>query len=513
MKKLLYLTTILVLCMSFATPVVASPAVRLTQDGVPVPQQPGDTPVKIYLPAVMLMMPSYIVSGQVKDAQDTPLSGVTVKDTSGRTTTTNANGQYSLVVVGGNQKLSPVKPGYNFDPMTVKVKINRNLNDQNFTAVAACDSPILNPSFETVPFYWNPVSGNANGYTPFYSAEQANTGTHSGFTGIRDGQFNVPSWSRWRTHEITIPISATNADVSLFLWPKTSEPVVVKGELKAPAEVGFNTESPDAPVFVGDAQYVAVIDQFNNVLSWLVWVRQNDQAWVSFGPLSLLPWAGQTVKLEIGTYNDGLSGVTSAFVDDVTASVCPGATTVPPGCSNLLLNSNFEAATDWVIKTANIPSAYTTEFAYSPVQSMRNGISLGTANPFPNVFTTSEFYQPVTIPADAYLVRLRMHLLPKSATPYGPELPSITDKSIPYSPDELAAIEAQYGYIMDSSGLITRAQLFMWSRANSASWLYRQFDLINFRGQAISVLFGAANDGRNGNTALYVDEVYLDVCR
>jgi hypothetical protein len=511
MKRFLYLTIIIVLCMSFAIPVVAGPAVRVSQDGTPVPEQPGDLQNIVYLPTVMLMMPSYTVSGQIKDAQDIPLSGVTVKDTSGRTTTTNVNGQYSMVVAGGNQKLSPTKPGYNFDPMAAKVKINQNLTDQNFTALAACDSPILNPSFEVVPFYWNPVSGNANGYTPYYTNERANTGTYSGFTGIRDFQLNVVSWSRFRTHEITIPLTATTADVNLYLWPKTSEPVV-KAELKAPAEVGFNTESPDAPVIAGDAQYVAVIDQFNNVLQWLVWVRQNDQAWVSFGPLSLLPWAGQTVKLEIGSYNDGFGGVTSAFVDDVNASICPGGA-VSPGCSNLLLNSNFESATDWVIKTAHIPSAYTTEFAYSPVQSMRNGIPLGSPNPFPFVFTTSEFYQPVTIPADAYLARLSMRLLPRSATWYGPETPAVTDKSNTYDPDALAAAEAQYGFIMDSTGLNTRAMLFKWYHVNSAYWLYRQFDLINFRGQAISVLFGAANDGWNGNTALYVDEVYLDVCR
>jgi hypothetical protein len=55
--------------------------------------------------------------------------------------------------------------------------------------------------------------------------------------------------------------------------------------------------------------------------------------------------------------------------------------------------------------------------------------------------------------------------------------------------------------------------LFKWYHENLAYWLSRQFDLTNFRGQAISVLFGAANDGWNGNTALYVDDVYLEVCR
>ncbi len=511
MKKLLYVTTILVLCMSFATPVVAGPADRAAQAGVLVPQQPGDMQTTIYLPSVMLMMPSYTVSGQVKNAQDLPLSGVTVKDVNGRTSTTNANGQYSMVVVGGNQVLSASKPGLRFEPATAKVKIGRSLTDQNFTAVAACDAPILNPSFETVPFYWNPISLNANGYEPTYTNTKANTGVESGFTGIKDGQPNIPSWSRWRTHEITIPISATSADVTLFLWPKTSE-TIAKAELKAPEIIGRNTEFPDMLQLAGDGQFVAVTDQIGTIKSLLVWELRNDQAWVSFGPLSLLPWAGQTVKLEIGSYNDGFGGVTSAFVDDVNVSVCPGGA-VSPGCSNILLNSNFEAATDWVIKTATYPSAYTPEFASSGVQSMRSGISLSIPNPFPNIWTTSEFYQPVTIPADAYLVRLSMHLLPKSAQLYGVEEPVVAVDSLPYDPAVLAAIKAQYGYIMDLTGLTTRGQLFMWPHVNSATWLLRQFELFNFRGQSISVLFGAANDGFGGNNALYVDDVTLNVCR
>ena len=97
------------------------------------------------------------------------------------------------------------------------------------------------------------------------------------------------------------------------------------------------------PQLAGDGQFVAVTDQIGTIKALLVWVVQNDQAWVSFGPLSLLPWAGQTIKLEIGSYNDGFGGVTSAFVDDVNVSVCPGGT-IAPGCSNLLLNSDFEAS-------------------------------------------------------------------------------------------------------------------------------------------------------------------------
>jgi hypothetical protein len=219
---------------------------------------------------------------------------------------------------------------------------------------------------------------------------------------------------------------------------------------------------------------------------------------------------GQTFRLEIGTYNNTTGGITMAYVDDVEMDICPNA---PPstGCYNLLLNSTFEADTDWVIKAATQPSAYSTEYWYSGSRSMRNGVPAGLPNPFPGQWTTSEFFQPVTIPANAYYAQLNMRLLPRSTQASFAASPLSVDTT--YDSLALTATEAQYGFIMDPTGINDYRMLFKWVPTDSAYWLYRSFNLIDFRGMNISVLFGAANDGYNGDTSLWVDDVNLEICQ
>jgi hypothetical protein len=516
MKRIFYLSMIFVFFMGVAAPAAASE---------PQPSQPNGDLLHVYLPLVVRTGTTYDVTGQIKDAQDNPVAGVTVKDSAGHSAVTDANGQYQMKAAAGSQELSASKTGFNFLPSSVQVTINQNLSGQDFTAVAACANVIPNPSFETVPFYWNPISGNANGYTPYYTSENAATGLYSGFTGIRDYQPNLVSWSRWRTHEISIPTGVLSATLTLAMWPKSTESILFKAgttkdvnlaeeSLELPP-TGFDTESSNVPPIAGDGQYAAVIDRYTNeVLQWLFWVRKNDQAWITNTPISLAAWAGKTIKLEIGTYNDGYGGVSSAFFDDINVSICTGTIGVLT-CSNVLLNSNMEGAGGWLALPAVIPSDYSTSFYYSPVRSVKNGVDPLSVYPLPyGTWQTSEFYQPVTIPATAYTARLRALLLPRSNQYYYDARPETlqADTSEAYDPKALAASEAQYGFVMDSTGLVSQKMLFKWYAYNSAYWLYREFDLASYRGTTISVLFGAANDGWGGNTALYVDDVTLEVC-
>ncbi len=529
MKQVFSIVMLFVLLLGAAVPAAASTPAGLNQDGsppVPADPQPKSSASAgqiIFLPLVR-SADQYTVSGQVKDAQDVPLPGVPVRDDAGHTAITDSNGVYRLSVAPGQRVLVPSSPaglalapaagGYTFEPATAQVNVTQNLDGQDFTALLACENVIPNPSFETVPYYWNPISGNSGGYTPYYTSEKANSGSWSGFAGIRDVQPNVNSWSRFRTHTITIPSTATDASLTLALWPKSTDPTS-KPQSAAPQQTGFDTEAPDAPQIYDDAHYVAVLDANNYVLSWVLWTRLNNQAWYTVPAISLLSWRGRTIKLEIGVYNDGLGGVTSAYIDDVNLTLCPGGTTGT--CSNYLLNSNFEGADGWLARPAKIPSVYTTEYAYSPVRSGLNGIPLGTPNPFPYEFTTSEFFQPVTIPADSYYARLRMHLLPRGAYYSGyytaAQAQPAAETSTAYDPQALAASEAQYAFLMDSTGAYDLKMLFKWYSLSSAYWLYREYDLLAYRGQTIGVLFGAANDGWGTNTALYVDEVYLEICR
>ena len=186
-------------------------------------------------------------------------------------------------------------------------------------------------------------------------------------------------------------------------------------------------------------------------------------------------------------------------------------------CFNMLLDSNFETGATWTISPAVNPSVPTSTAWYSPVTSMLSGVPVGAVNPFPGIFTTGEFWQPtsVVIPANAYLVNLQMRLLPRSSDYWGyhlDEQAAMDAESKLNAPD---AVEAQYGHIRDAANTVTLRQLFKWFPIDSYYWLYRSYDLtwpVDFRGQTISVLFGATNNGYGGNAALYVDDVYLYYC-
>jgi Carboxypeptidase regulatory-like domain len=529
-KKFFYLIGILVLMMTAVSPAAAVSGPDVAQEQPPGPAWPADGQKQVFLPAVIRYVPTFTVSGQVKDSHDVPLGGVTIAERTGTVATTNSSGVYSLKVEQGPQYLSVSKEGYQMDPYLAPVNVTKNMNNLNFTGVAGCSDPIPNPSFESLYYYWNPISGSAGGYTPYYSSIQANSGFYSGFTGIpiaTPAYPNAVSWSRWRSHDIVIPDAATSADVSLYYWPQTTESVV-RADAPMPDLVGINTESPNVPSFVGDFQYLAVIDASTNViLETLMQVRLNDQAWDASGLLSMLNWHGRTVKLEFGVYNDGYGGQTLAYFDDVIATVCSDDITIS-GCQNLLLSSDFESGTDWEIRPANVPSVYTTTVSHSTSHSMLSGIPVGIANPFPGWFTTSEFYQNTSalIPGNATSAVLKMYVLPRSSDLWGYHLAeqAALDASLegPNAPD---AVESQYGFIgpsiANSADPVTTytPALFKWYPIDSYYWLYREFDLLNgnfaylnLRGKSIAVLFGAINDGYNGNTALYVDDVTLDVC-
>jgi hypothetical protein len=517
MKKIFNLSILLIGLFVLAAPIGPG----FAQDSAPIPETTDDW-VSVFLPLVSGGgTASFTVSGQIMDAREAPLSGVTVTAGNGALAVTDESGVYSLTVPAGLQDFEAAKEGYNLDPAVAQLDVDHDIANLHFTAIQQCTNPIPNSSFEILYFYWNPISGNAAGYTPYYSALQANTGLYSGFTGIMPSYpapDNVESWSRFRTHEITIPYASTSADLYFSFWPQTTETAIP--DPVESLEVGFDTEALDAPSFPYDFYYVAVIDENNEIVDWIFTDLANDQAWTSYGPIDLLQphLIGQTFRLEIGTYNQGTGGVTSAFIDDIELDICPSA---PPstGCYNLLLNSTFETGTDWVIKPATLPSAYSTEFWYSPSTSMRSGVPSGFPNPFPAQWTTSEFYQPVTVPANAYHALLKTRLLPRSSEPGGYISTENESAGESYGEIALASEETQYGYIMDPTGTITHKLLFKYYYYDSAYWLYREFDLIgdlkalDLLGVPISVLFGAANDGWNGDTGLWVDETYLEICQ
>jgi hypothetical protein len=327
MKRLLFLTAIFMLILAIASPAIA-------QEGAPAPNW-ADAETRIFLPTILQDNNPFNLSGQIKDAQDVPLSGATVVTDGGQVGITDINGVYQMATHAGDLQLAASKEGYDFKPGTADLTVNADMHDLNFTAVSKSEGSLL-------------------------------------------------------------------------------------------------------------------------------------------------------------------------------------------ACTNLLINPNFEGVDGWTISPANNPSSYTQQFWWSPVWSMLSGWPLGTTNTFPNQYTTSEFWQAVTIPANATIARLQMYLLPRSADPWGYHITEQAAMDASFQLNAPDATESQYAHIRDGANTTTLYQFFKWFPISSRWWLYRSYDLthlrqdathhLDLRGQTIGVLFGATDWGDGWNTALYVDDVYLYYC-
>jgi len=171
---------------------------------------------------------------------------------------------------------------------------------------------VLNNGFETVEAWRLPTTE----YTAAYSQEQANTGVWSMRTGITEVNDQVYSFSS-ALQTVVIPAEATVAELSFFLFPQSSEST----SLLIPATI-FEAMSAEAES-VGDAQWVIIYDEAGNELARPVTMRSDARAWEEH-KVDLLPFAGMTIQLYFGTFNNGWDGITAMFVDDVYLELCTG---------------------------------------------------------------------------------------------------------------------------------------------------------------------------------------------
>lgn len=97
-------------------------------------------------------VPSDTIAGQVIDVDNNAISGVTISDNAGHTTTTGTDGTYSLSgIVAGTYILTPSKSSgnYTFSPPTRTVTIPPGATEQDFTDVTDSDGDALYDYWET----------------------------------------------------------------------------------------------------------------------------------------------------------------------------------------------------------------------------------------------------------------------------------------------------------------------------------------------------------------------------
>lgn len=103
--------------------------------------------------------------------------------------------------------------------------------------------------------------------------------------------------------------------------------------------------APMSPL-AGDRQYVLLTNEQNTVLARLRWARSDAQS-RQLQIFDLTPFAGQTVRVLVGAYNDGVDGVTALFADDASLVTCP-----PPATNYLPIIANEPSSTPTLILTA-----------------------------------------------------------------------------------------------------------------------------------------------------------------
>ncbi len=154
-------------------------------------------------------------------------------------------------------------------------------------------------------------------------------------------------------------------------------------------------------------------------------------------------------------------------------------------CTNLLVNSDMETNNGWLFGASAAPGAYSTAQFVSPSHSVRLGITSGA-----NVNTYSSMRQQVTIPVGAQ-ARLNVQVYPIS--------------------QPVDAGDRQEILIIDPINGTTLRQVWSYI-GNNATWLPLQFDVSEFMGRTVDVYINVYNNGTGGLTAMFVDNVTLEIC-
>jgi hypothetical protein len=441
------------------------------------------------------------ITGKVLSQQNVPIQGVTITTNQGQSAVTDQNGNYSLVSLEeGTYTLTPSKENIAFSPGNSSVVVPPDVKMLNFTAQVSCSEAIINGGFENDSGWEFPVTE----YTASYTNSEWHSGYRSARTGIVVPGDNRYSYSSTR-QKVTIPSGTTSAYLTFWIKPYSEQ---VKG-LSMPAMPAIGTQADQSPLST-DVQYVLVLDTNFNVINTLVWQISDTRTWTQY-QFNLSGYAGRTVYLHFGTYNDGLDGISSMFVDDVSLEICPGGSPTPPPptpgpCGNLVKNSGFESSSDWEIPLTAYPAGYSTSLAHSGSRSMRTGI----LNTNENKYSYSDFRQRLTIPYGTPVAKASFWLYTLSGEVKNLSQPEmITPTGRPFNETPLSG-DVQYVLVLDQNQ--NWIDTLVWQRTDEGYWHYYEFDLRRYAGYTIYLQFGTYNDGYNGISNMHVDDAALDTC-
>ena len=174
-----------------------------------------------------------------------------------------------------------------------------------------CSDYIDNGGFEARNGWELPITN----YTAEYSDDQVHTGSYAMRTGIIRTLHNIYSYSSAR-QRVTIPSNADKVTLSLWVYQISGDVLTSRAPIQLKLGEPFGTEFQPY-----DFQYILVLDRYDNLIQVLYNNLSDSQTW-RFRDYDLSHFAGDTIQIEVGTYNTGYGDVSAMYVDDVSMMVC-----------------------------------------------------------------------------------------------------------------------------------------------------------------------------------------------
>lgn len=407
----------------------------------------------------------------------------------------------SLLLIGAGVLLM------SFGPKTYSTEVQAaGLAPWRAPIPAGCSELIVNGDFETQGPGWTVMASDR---PPIYTPEQAFAGLNSMRLGITTLS-NVESDSLIE-QTVTLPTTADSIVLSFHYFPT------------------FDT-GPDS----NDLQFVDVYNAFTNqFIARPLEAQRNDRAWLLV-QYDLAAQAGQQIKLYFRVFNDGLNARAAMYVDNVSILACnatpvtatptvntvtptatgpaatltatptpslvvPTATSTPVptayiGCTNSLINGDFESNGFWIFGQDPIPPRYTGVLIHNGMRSVLQGNLPELA--LQNLLSYSSIRQLVNIPANATTAQLRWWQYAGSEEPPTENPTRFQDRQ------EVILLDPA----LKTIAVLRRV------RHHDVGWQEGVLDLTPYLGKSFYIYFNVYNDGAGGRTWMYLDDVILDIC-
>jgi hypothetical protein len=448
------------------------------------------------------------VSGTVVDTDSRPVAGVVVTDARGVTATTGLDGRYAMQVQQGPNTLTAARSGYSIEPRSLTV--TSNLSGVNFQAQVGCGSILVNEQVTAGAGGWEFLTDQEDDVVPGTDAIVFQSPPSSGRVGINFGvDSNIANTTRARSQVYHIPSDADLAFVGMYVNRVDSG----AGEI--------------------DRQFIDLLDEDNNILATLNGPVFDVTADFTYLEFPLDAFIGEDIKIQFRVVNDGGAFYSTMYFDDVSLVMCN------THCDSQVINGGFEsqdanpAISGWLYDMqAIINPWYTQDQVHSGLWAMQTGIpvsgtlSVKTGQTYFDLESSSEVWQRnINLPGDQSGALLTFWIYRTRAEGVVPPTPLTRNldptRYLPALADPRGNVATLvnatppedwvYVYIRDDDRNTLAKPL--WQRAtNDNTWIRYSFDLSDYMGQQIELLFGTYNDGKGGPSAMWIDDVVVGTC-